>query len=115
MYILSLIPALILLGQVRNLKYMVPFSMLANIFMICGFSITLYYIFSNVRSLDSVKLFSSAEQLPRFFATVIFAIEGIGVVSFPHVHTLDVAASLLRFRQLDQRDLSSIIDCDRCR
>lgn len=80
LYIVSLIPALILLGQVRNLKYMVPFSMLANIFMMCGFSITLYYIFSNVRSLDGVKLFSTPEQLPRFFATVIFAIEGIGVV-----------------------------------
>ncbi|EZA61065.1 hypothetical protein DMN91_004723 [Ooceraea biroi] len=80
LYILALIPALILLGQVRNLKYLVPFSMLANIFMICGFSITLYYIFSNVQPLDSVKLFSSVENLPRFFATVIFAIEGIGVV-----------------------------------
>lgn len=81
LYILSLIPALVLLGQVRNLKYLVPFSMLANIFMISGFSITLYYIFSNVQSIDDdVKLFSSVEQLPRFFATVIFAIEGIGVV-----------------------------------
>ncbi|XP_029175813.1 proton-coupled amino acid transporter-like protein pathetic isoform X1 [Nylanderia fulva] len=80
LYILSLIPALILLGQVRNLKYLVPFSMLANIFMFSGFAITLYYIFSNVQSIEHVKLFSSVEKLPRFFATVIFAIEGIGVV-----------------------------------
>lgn len=55
--------------------------MLANIFMMSGFAITLYYIFSNVKSIENVKLFSSAEQLPHFFATVIFAIEGIGVVS----------------------------------
>ncbi|KMQ95985.1 proton-coupled amino acid transporter 4-like protein [Lasius niger] len=81
LYILSLIPALVLLGQVRNLKYLVPFSMLANIFMMTGFSITLYYIFSNVQPIDDkVKMFSSVEELPRFFATVIFAIEGIGVV-----------------------------------
>lgn len=80
LYIVSLIPALVLLGQVRNLKYLVPFSMLANIFMMSGFAITLYYIFSNVKSIENVKLFSSAEQLPHFFATVIFAIEGIGVV-----------------------------------
>ncbi|XP_014478516.1 PREDICTED: proton-coupled amino acid transporter 1 [Dinoponera quadriceps] len=80
MYILALIPALVLLGQVRNLKYMVPFSMLANICMMTGFAITLYYVFSNIQPISSVKMFSSVEQLPRFFATVIFAIEGIGVV-----------------------------------
>ncbi|XP_011634322.1 proton-coupled amino acid transporter-like protein pathetic isoform X1 [Pogonomyrmex barbatus] len=80
LYILSLIPALVLLGQVRNLKYLVPFSMLANIFMISGFSITLYYIFTNIQPFKDEMLFSSVEQLPRFFATVIFAIEGIGVV-----------------------------------
>lgn len=85
MYILALIPALVLLGQVRNLKYLVPFSMLANICMMTGFAITLYYIFDGVakkdKIMDDIKLFSSLEQLPRFFATVIFAIEGIGVVS----------------------------------
>lgn len=82
LYIVALIPGLLLLGQVRNLKYLVPFSLLANCCMISGFVITLYYIFTNVRSIDNVKLFSSVDQLPRFFATVIFAIEGIGVVSF---------------------------------
>lgn len=89
LYIVSLIPALILLGQVRNLKYLVPFSMLANIFMVTGFSITLYYVFSTIKWNDisnpDVKLFSTVEQLPRFFATVIFAIEGIGVVSFRYM------------------------------
>ncbi|XP_077273777.1 proton-coupled amino acid transporter-like protein pathetic [Temnothorax americanus] len=80
--ILSLIPALILLGQVRDLKYMMPFSMLANIFMMSGFTITLYYVFSssNLLSLENKKLIARVEELPRFFATVIFAIEGIGVV-----------------------------------
>ncbi|XP_011251612.1 proton-coupled amino acid transporter-like protein pathetic [Camponotus floridanus] len=80
LYIVSLIPALVLLGQVRNLKYLVPFSMLANIFMITGFGITLYYVFSNVKSVENVKLSAPIEHLPHFFATVIFAIEGIGVV-----------------------------------
>ncbi|XP_011686499.1 PREDICTED: proton-coupled amino acid transporter 4 [Wasmannia auropunctata] len=82
LFIFSLIPALVLLGQVRDLKYMVPFSMLANTFMMTGFAITLYYIFSNsdLQSFKNDKLFASVEQLPRFFATVIFAIEGIGVV-----------------------------------
>ncbi|XP_076628250.1 proton-coupled amino acid transporter-like protein pathetic [Colletes latitarsis] len=80
MYILTLIPATLLLGQVRNLKYLVPFSMAANVCMMVGFAITLYYVFSGIQPSTNVKLFSSIDQLPTFFATVIFAIEGIGVV-----------------------------------
>lgn len=81
MYILTVIPAVLLLGQVRNLKYMVPFSMVANICMMIGFAITLYYVFTGIQLTGDVKLFASPEKLPTFFATVIFAIEGIGVVS----------------------------------
>ncbi|XP_066598221.1 proton-coupled amino acid transporter-like protein pathetic [Prorops nasuta] len=81
-YIVALIPAVILLGQLRNLKYLVPFSVVANISMMISFAITLYYIFSDLgqKSFDNVKMFSSVGQLPKFFATVIFAIEGIGTV-----------------------------------
>lgn len=88
LYIALLIPALILLGQVRNLKYLVPFSMLANIFMVSGFSITLYYVFSTIQWNQNDKLLASVEQLPRFFATVIFAIEGIGVVSCQYMQCI---------------------------
>ncbi|XP_031834494.1 proton-coupled amino acid transporter-like protein pathetic isoform X2 [Nomia melanderi] len=80
MYILTLIPALVLLGQIRNLKYMVPISMVANICMMGGFAITLYYIFRDIQLTANTKLIGSVTQLPTFFATVIFAIEGIGVV-----------------------------------
>ncbi|XP_078045238.1 proton-coupled amino acid transporter-like protein pathetic [Augochlora pura] len=80
-YILALLPAVLLLGQIRNLKYMVPISMVANACMMAGFAITLYYIFRDIHMPPTnVKLFSSVSQLPTFFATVIFAIEGIGVV-----------------------------------
>jgi len=67
LFILSLIPALVLLGQVRDLKYMVPFSMMANTFMITGFTITLYYVFSNsdLQSFKNDKLVASVEQLLR--------------------------------------------------
>ncbi|XP_015177852.1 PREDICTED: proton-coupled amino acid transporter 1 [Polistes dominula] len=77
---LALIPAVILLGQVRNLKYMVPFSMVANISMFVGFTMTLYYIFKDIKPIDKVNMFPEIQQLPIFFATVVFAIEGIGVV-----------------------------------
>lgn len=79
-YILSLLPAVVLLAQIRNLKYLVPFSVIANLCIVIGFSVTLWYIFTDLQPVSSVKYFSSIEQLPKFFATVIFAIEGIGVV-----------------------------------
>ncbi|XP_003694667.1 proton-coupled amino acid transporter-like protein pathetic [Apis florea] len=80
LYILTLIPAVLLLGQVRNLKFMVPFSIVANLSMITGFAVTLYYIFNDIKIPSHVKPIASIEQLPSFFATVLFAIEGIGVV-----------------------------------
>lgn len=39
-------------------------------------------MFRDMKDIDEIKLFSSIEQLPLFFSTVIFAMDGIGVV-FP--------------------------------
>ncbi|XP_005185482.1 proton-coupled amino acid transporter-like protein CG1139 [Musca domestica] len=76
---LTLIPCLFI-GQIRNLKWLVPFSALANVFIVVTFGITLYYMF-NVPLVFSDKPFvAKVTQIPLFFATVIFAMEGIGVV-----------------------------------
>jgi len=80
-YIPMLMVVLIPISLVRNLKYLVPFSALANIFILVSFVITLYYIFSNSLDVDGLSLMANVEQLPLFFSTVIFAMEGIGVVS----------------------------------
>lgn len=48
--------------------------------MIISFAITLYYMFTGLKGTDNRELFSSFSQLPLFFSTVIFAMEGIGVV-----------------------------------
>ena len=76
-----LLVVLIPISLIRNLKYLVPFSAIANIFIIVSFIITLYYIFRE--NLDPIRrnFMANVEQLPLFFATVIFAMEGIGVVS----------------------------------
>lgn len=81
LYILMLIPAVLLLSQIRNLKYMAPFSIMANVSIIIGFVIMLYYIFNGIEIPQDAKLVASVGQWPNFFATVLFAIEGIGVVS----------------------------------
>jgi proton-coupled amino acid transporter len=80
-YIPMLLVALIPLSLIRNLKHLVPFSAIANIFIIVSFIITLYYIFSDSLDVSDRVLMANVEKLPLFFATVIFAMEGIGVVS----------------------------------
>lgn len=81
-YMLLVSIPLILLCQIRELKYLVPFSFLANVLMVISFAITLVYMFNDIGDVDvkERELFSSFPQLPIFFSTVIFAMEGIGVV-----------------------------------
>jgi proton-coupled amino acid transporter len=93
-YIPMLLVVLVPLGLIRNLKYLVPFSAVANIFILVSFVITLYYIFSETLDVEERVLMANVEQLPLFFATVIFAMEGIGVVST----FLDIFVSMTEVR-----------------
>uniref|UniRef100_A0A182K1E2 Amino acid transporter transmembrane domain-containing protein n=1 Tax=Anopheles christyi TaxID=43041 RepID=A0A182K1E2_9DIPT len=79
-YILFTMIPILVIGQIRELKYLVPFSALANLFIVVTFGITLYYIFKDSLEFDDKPMFSSFGTLPLFFSTVIFAMEGIGVV-----------------------------------
>lgn len=81
-YMIALLPLLISMNLIRNLKYLAPFSMVANVLIGTGMGITFYYIFQDLPSVESRPQFSSLHQLPIFFGTAIFALEGIGVVSF---------------------------------
>lgn len=76
---LTLIPCLAI-GQIRTLKWLVPFSAVANVFIVITFGITLYYMFSGPVTVSDKPFVASASKIPLFFATVIFALEGIGVV-----------------------------------
>lgn len=74
-----LIP-LILLSWVPNLKYLAPFSAVANVFMGIGLLITFYYLTQDMPPVNSRPLHTSLLTLPPFFGIVIFAMEAIGVV-----------------------------------
>lgn len=76
---LILLP-LIITCQIRELKYLVPFSFLANVFLVVSFGITLYYIFDGIEMRDDLDMVGSFNTIPLFFSTAIFAMEGIGVV-----------------------------------
>lgn len=79
-YMAAMLPLLIFVNLIRNLKYLSPLSMLANILVATGIGITFYYIFSDLPAFDSQPAYESVTKLPMFFGTAIFALEGIGVV-----------------------------------
>lgn len=79
-YILALLIPLILINLIRNLKHLAPFSVIANILIAAGMGITLYYIFTDLPSINERPAMADLHRLPMFFGTVIFALEGIGVV-----------------------------------
>jgi proton-coupled amino acid transporter len=79
---LAMLVPLILLNLVRNLKWLAPFSLFANGLIAAGMAITFYYIFQDLPAPADRPAFSTVHQLPLFFGTAIFALEGIGVVSY---------------------------------
>ncbi|XP_066994810.2 proton-coupled amino acid transporter-like protein pathetic [Anabrus simplex] len=79
-YMVIFMVPLCMLSLIRKLKYLVPFSALSNVFIILSFCITLAYIFTDMPPLSERSNLASPIQIPLFFSTVIFALEGIGVV-----------------------------------
>lgn len=54
---------------------------MANIVYIAAVSIVIVYLISDLRPVNSVQAIGDWKDLPLFFGTVIFAFEGIAVVS----------------------------------
>lgn len=79
-YMVALLPLLILMNLIRNLKYLSPLSMVANILVATGLGVTFYYIFADSSPIPDTPAIGSITEMPAFFATAIFALEGIGVV-----------------------------------
>ncbi|EDW78915.1 uncharacterized protein Dwil_GK11241 [Drosophila willistoni] len=77
--IIILVP-LILINWVRNLKYLAPFSTLANAITMVSFGIICYYIFREPISMEGKDAVGKIENFPLFFGTVLFALEAIGVI-----------------------------------
>ncbi|GLV33720.1 uncharacterized protein CBL_11394 [Carabus blaptoides fortunei] len=65
---------------VRNLKYLAPLSTFANLVMLTGVIITLYFVTQDLPPVSSRDYVANWNTLPLFFGTALFAFEGIGLV-----------------------------------
>ncbi|XP_012945745.2 proton-coupled amino acid transporter 4 [Aplysia californica] len=65
---------------VRNLQHLSPFSTFANVLTLTGLVIIIQYIVQGLPDVSARPAFSSFADLPLFFGTAIFSIEGISLV-----------------------------------
>lgn len=78
---LCILMPLILINWVRDLKYLAPFSAIANVVTIVSFGIIMYYLFRETPTFEGKAPVGKLANFPLFFGTVLFALEAIGVVS----------------------------------
>lgn len=82
-YMVIILVPIVLTCLVTNLKYLVPFSTIATVCMLCGVLMVVYYSLfpmSEVPCVTERKQFASFKTLPLFFSIAIFCFEGISLV-----------------------------------
>ncbi|CAH1366375.1 proton-coupled amino acid transporter-like protein CG1139 [Tenebrio molitor] len=71
---------LILINYIRNLKFLAPFSTVANFITIASFGIILYYLIKADMTFEKRNVGGNIADFPLYFGTVLFALEAIGVI-----------------------------------
>lgn len=66
-YVLLIMIPVLLMGQIRSLKFLVPFSGTANVFIVVTFGIVLFYIFKEPLTISDKPLITSWTKWPVFF------------------------------------------------
>jgi len=79
--LVSMVPVLIS-SLIKNLKFIAWLSAAANVCMVGGLIIILYYCSFDFLPLSEVSFFGQWSTIPLFFGTSIFSFEGISLVSF---------------------------------
>ncbi|XP_032526993.1 proton-coupled amino acid transporter-like protein pathetic [Danaus plexippus] len=107
-FILLILPLLIFMAWIKNLKYLAPVSMIANLFMAVGLGITFYFLVGT-ESLDfgKVAAVKHPSEWPQFFSLTIFAMEAIGVV-MPLENSMKTPRSMLGFCGVLNKGMSGV-------
>uniref|UniRef100_A0A8C9ANT0 Amino acid transporter transmembrane domain-containing protein n=1 Tax=Prolemur simus TaxID=1328070 RepID=A0A8C9ANT0_PROSS len=79
-YAVSVLPFLVPLVYVRNLRALSTFSALANVLMLGSLVLIFQHLLQEIPDPSSLPLVANWKTYPLFFGTVVFAFEGIGVV-----------------------------------
>ncbi|XP_043286776.1 proton-coupled amino acid transporter 1-like isoform X2 [Venturia canescens] len=77
--IVVLIPIL-LSTWIRNLKYLVPVSSIANFLVVAGYVLSIYLMSQDLPSVKERNYVADWRAIPLFFGTVIYSFEGITLV-----------------------------------
>ncbi|KAG1676406.1 Proton-coupled amino acid transporter 4 [Nymphon striatum] len=80
-YMAIMLPIAILLCCIKNLKALAPASTFANIIQLSGICIIFYNVSIDIPDINSRSSFPSPSLWPVYFGTVLFAFEGIGLVT----------------------------------
>lgn len=79
-YILFITIPLLPVGTIRRMKYIAPFSAIANLFLLIGVVLVLYFTTQDMPPIESRPFIADYTKIPLFFCTVLFSMEGIGVI-----------------------------------
>ncbi|KAK4872818.1 hypothetical protein RN001_014847 [Aquatica leii] len=79
-YMLMLLPPLIFVNWIKNLKKLAPLSIFANFITLISFVIILYYIITIKPTFENRKMIGDVTNFPLFFGTVLYALEGVAVI-----------------------------------
>ncbi|KAK7582198.1 hypothetical protein V9T40_013643 [Parthenolecanium corni] len=79
-YIILVAFLVVPLGIGRTLKFLVPVSAFGIIFIIFGLAVTCYYALIDLPPIKERNYVATPEEIPVFFSTIVFAMEGIGTV-----------------------------------
>ncbi|XP_041985799.1 proton-coupled amino acid transporter-like protein pathetic isoform X2 [Aricia agestis] len=79
LYVLTLLLPILVLCMITTLKYLAPFSLIADVFIVVCVVATVYYGLQTAPALSTVPAFKDAVGFFEFCGIVVFSMEGIGV------------------------------------
>ncbi|XP_030571174.1 proton-coupled amino acid transporter-like protein CG1139 isoform X4 [Drosophila novamexicana] len=100
---------LILTFLIRDLKYLVPFSIISNVLMLISFGLILSYFLNDLPSLSERTAIQSLSKYPLFFGTILFSIEAVGVILALQLHMTTPENYLGKFGVLNRAMIIVVI------